>query len=161
MKKLLATNSDNTTALIARLALGVVVFPHGAQKLLGWFGGNGFDGTMGFLTGSAGLPSIIALLVILIEFFGALFLIAGFATRLAAIGVIANFAGVVATTHLNSGFFMNWYAQPNKGEGLEYFILLFGLAIISLIAGGGRASADAAITRGLLIRQRPSKTIIA
>ena len=161
MKKLLATNSESTTALLARLALGVVVFPHGAQKLLGWFGGYGFDGTMGFLTSTAGLPSVIALLVILIEFFGALFLIAGFATRLAAIGVIANFAGVVATSHLNSGFFMNWYAQPNKGEGVEYFILLFGLAIISLVAGGGRASVDAAITKGLLIRRRPSNTIIA
>jgi putative oxidoreductase len=116
---------------------------------------------MGFLTGAAGLPSVIAFLVILIEFFGSLFLIAGFATRLAAIGVIANFAGVVVSSHLNSGFFMNWYAQQNKGEGLEYFILLFGLAIISLIAGGGRASADAAITKGLVLRQRHSKTIIA
>jgi len=161
MKKLLATNSENTTALLARLTLGVVVYPHGAQKLLGWFGGYGFDGTMGFLTGTAGLPSIAALLVILIEFFGALFLIAGFATRIAAIGVIANFAGVVATSHLTSGFFMNWYAQPNKGEGLEYFILLFGLAIISLIAGGGRTSLDAAISKGLQIRERRSNTAIA
>jgi putative oxidoreductase len=116
---------------------------------------------MGFLTGTAGLPYISALLVILIEFFGALFLIAGFATRIAAIGIIGNFIGVVATSNLNNGFFMNWYAQANKGEGLEYFILLFGLAIISLIAGGGRASADAAITKGLQIRQRPSDTIIA
>lgn len=115
---------------------------------------------MGFLTGTAGLPSVIALLVILIEFFGALFLIAGFATRLAAIGVIANFAGVVVTSHLNSGFFMNWYAQPNKGEGLEYFILLFGLAIIPLVAGGGRTSVDAAISKGLLIRQSQSNIII-
>ena len=161
MKKLLATNSANTTALFARLALGIVVFPHGAQKLLGWFGGYGFDGTMGFLTGTAGLPSVIALLVILIEFFGAIFLITGFATRLAAIGILGNFIGVVVTSNLNNGFFMNWYAQQNKGEGLEYFILLFGLAIISLIAGGGRASADAAITKGFLVRQRQHKTAIA
>lgn len=146
MKKLLATNSQNNTALIARLALGIVVFPHGAQKLLGWFGGYGFDGTMGFLTAGAGLPWIIALLVIMIEFFGALFLIAGFATRLAALGIIGNFIGVVATSHLGNSFFMNWYKQPNQGEGLEYFILLFGLAIISFIAGGGKASVDAAIT---------------
>lgn len=161
MKRLLSTNSENTTALVARLALGFVVFPHGAQKLLGWFGGYGFDGTMGFLTGTAGLPSLIALLVILIEFFGALFLVAGFATRLAAIGIISNFIGVVVTSNLHNGFFMNWYAQPNKGEGLEYFILLFGLAIISLIAGGGRASVDAAITKGLHVRQRTPKTAIA
>ena len=147
MKKLFTTGYNNTTALIARLALGIVVFPHGAQKLLGWFGGYGFSGTMGFLTGTVGLPWIIALLVILIEFFGALFLIAGFATRLAAIGVIGNFIGVVVTSHINNGFFMNWSMQPNKGEGIEFFILLFGLAIISLITGGGRASIDAAITK--------------
>jgi len=161
MKKLLATNSESTTALLARLALGIVVFPHGAQKLLGWFRGYGFDGTMGFLTGSAGLPSVIALLVILIEFFGSLFIIVGFATRLAAIGILGNFIGIVVTSNLNNSFFMNWYAQPNKGEGLEYFILLFGLALISLVAGGGRASVDAAITTGLLIRQSASDTVIA
>lgn len=161
MKKLLATNSENNTALVARLALGITLFPHGAQKLLGWFGGYGFDGTMGFLTGAAGLPSVVALLVILIEFFGALFLIAGFATRLAAIGVIGNFLGVVLTSHLNNGFFMNWYKQPNQGEGLEYFILLFGLAIISLIAGGGRASVDAAITKVATNNRKATNPVLA
>jgi putative oxidoreductase len=145
MKKIFITNSKNTTALIARLTLGIVLFAHGAQKLFGWFGGYGFSGTMGFLTGAAGLPYIIALLVILIEFFGALFLIAGFATRIAALGIIGNFIGVVLSTHLDNGFFMNWASQANKGEGLEYFILLFGLALIALIAGGGKASIDAAI----------------
>lgn len=161
MKKLFATNSENNTALIARLALGITLFPHGAQKLLGWFGGYGFDGTMGFLTDAAGLPYIVALLVILIEFFGAIFLITGFATRLAAIGIIGNFLGVVLTSHLNNGFFMNWYSQANKGEGLEYFILLFGLAIITLIAGGGRASVDAAITKAGIYNSEPSKVAIA
>lgn len=147
MKKLFATNPENVQALIARLALGIVVFPHGAQKLLGWFGGNGFNGTMGFLTGAAGLPGIIALLVILIEFFGALFLIFGFATRLAAIGIIGNFIGVVVTTHLHNGFFMNWSSKGGQGEGLEYFILLFGLAIVTLLAGGGKWSIDAALAK--------------
>jgi putative oxidoreductase len=161
MKKLLATNPTNNTALIARLALGITVFPHGAQKLLGWFGGYGFEGTMGFLTGSAGLPWIIALLVILIEFFGALFLIAGFVTRLAAIGVIGNFLGVVITSHINNGFFMNWSGEANKGEGLEFFILLFGLAIISLIAGGGKASIDAAILKGSTNSRKATKTVLA
>lgn len=145
MKKILSTNTNNTTALIARLALGIVVFPHGAQKLLGWFGGYGFEGTMGFLTGQAGLPYVIALLVILIEFFGALMLIAGVASRVAAFAVLVNFAGVVISSHLHNGFFMNWYSEANKGEGLEYFILLFGLSLIVLIAGGGKASIDGAI----------------
>lgn len=149
MKNIFVTDSSNSLALIARVSLGVVIFAHGAQKLLGWFGGYGFDGTMGFLTGTMGLPYVIALLVILIEFFGALFLIAGFATRLAAFGIIVNFIGVVITSHLNNGFFMNWSGEAGKGEGLEYFILLFALAIISLLAGGGRASIDAIIDHKL------------
>ncbi len=146
MKKLLATNPSNIYALIARIFLGVVIFPHGAQKLFGWFGGYGYTGTMGFLTGAAGLPWIIAFLVIIIEFFAALFLIFGFLTRFAAFGIIINFLGVLFSTHIQNGFFMNWGMQANKGEGYEYFILLFGLALISLIAGGGKASVDAAIT---------------
>ncbi len=110
MKKLLATNPTNVYALIARLAAGIVVFPHVAQKLLGWFGGYGFTGTMGFLTGGAGLPWIVAFLVIMIESFGALFLIFGFATRLAAIGIIINFLGVLFTSNIHNGFF-----NPNSG----------------------------------------------
>jgi putative oxidoreductase len=147
MKKLLSTNPENITALVARLALGLVLFPHGAQKLLGWFGGYGFSGTMGFFTGNVGLPWIVGLLVILIEYFGSLFIIFGFLTRLVAFGIIGMFIGVVLSRHIHNGFFMNWYAQANKGEGLEYFYLLFGLAIIILINGGGKASVDAAIIK--------------
>src|SRR6478672_13652510 len=148
MKKLLSTNPNNWMVLFARLALGITIFPHGAQKLLGWFGGYGFTGTMGFLTTQAHLPWMLAFLVIIIESIGALALIFGFGTRIAAFGMLANFLGILFTTHLNNGFFMNWYAQAGKGEGIEYFILLFGLAIVSLIAGGGKASIDAAITAG-------------
>ena len=146
MKKLLATNSNNWTALFARVALGITIFPHGAQKLLGWFGGYGYTGSIGFLTTQAHLPWILAFLVIIIESIGALALVFGFATRIAAFGLLANFVGILFTTHLNNGFFMNWYAQAGKGEGIEYFILVFGLAIVSLIAGGGKASIDAALT---------------
>lgn len=147
MNKLIATNSNNATALIARLALGLTIFPHGAQKLLGWFGGYGFTGTMGYFTTQAHLPYIIGLLVILIEFFGSLFLIFGFLSRFAAIGFIAVYIGAVATVHAANGFFMNWNMEAAKGEGWEYFIMLFGLAIIVLIAGGGKASMDAAISK--------------
>ena len=141
MKKLFSTDTNNIYALIARISLGVVMFPHGAQKLLGWFGGKGFDATMAGMTGHMGLPSFVVLMVILIEFFGALFLIFGFSTRLAALGIIGEFIGVVFMVHIHNGFFMNW-TGTQKGEGVEYFILLFGLAIISLIAGGGMASID-------------------
>ena len=144
MKKILATNPANTTALIARLSIGLVIFPHGAQKLFGWFGGYGFSGTMSFLTGGAHLPSFIAVLVILIESFGALFVFAGFLTRIAALGLLLQFLGVMFTIHLQNGFFMNW-SGTQKGEGIEFFLLLIALALILLFTGGGRASVDAAI----------------
>ena len=147
MKQLLSTNSNNWVALVARLALGITLFPHGAQKLFGWFGGYGYTATMGFLTSQIHLPWVIALLVILIEFFGSLFLIFGFLTRVAAFAIMASFLGVLFAVHIGNGFFMNWDMQPNHGEGYEYFILLFGLVIIPLIAGGGKASVDAAITK--------------
>lgn len=147
MNKIITTNSNNWTALIARLALGITIFPHGAQKLLGWFGGYGFQGTMGFFTTQMQLPYIIALLVILIEFFGSLFLIFGFLTRVSALGFIGLFAGVVSTVHASSGFFMNWNMEASKGEGWEYFILVFGLSLIALILGGGKASIDAALAK--------------
>ena len=148
MKNLLATNANNWPALIARLALGIVVFPHGAQKLFGWFGGYGFEGTMGFLTTQAGLPYIVALLVILIESIASLFVIFGFFTRIAALGIFGLFTGIVFQIHAANGFFMNW-AGNQKGEGLEYFLLLLGLALVLIISGGGKASVDAVLTRDL------------
>lgn len=147
MKKIIATNSTNWPALIARVALAITIFPHGAQKLLGWFGGYGFSGTMGYFTGTMHLPWILGFLVIIFEFFGPLFLILGIGTRIAALAVLLNFIGIIITSELHSGFFMNWSMTPNQGEGLEYFILLFGLIFIVLISGGGKASIDAALTK--------------
>jgi putative oxidoreductase len=144
MKNLFQTNSKNWSALIARLALALVVFPHGAQKLFGWFGGNGFQGTMGFLTTQGGLPWAVALLVILIESIAALMVFFGFATRLAALGIFGLFAVIAVQYHADNGFFMNWFGNQ-KGEGLEYFIILLGLALTLIITGGGKASADAAL----------------
>lgn len=147
MNKIIGTNSNNNLALIARLALGLTIFPHGAQKLLGWFGGYGFNGTMAFFTTQVHLPYIVGLLFILIEFFGSLFLIFGFFTRVSAIGFMGIYLGALITVHAANGFFMNWNSQAGKGEGWEYFIMLFGLAIIVLISGGGKASIDASISK--------------
>src|SRR5689334_14219829 len=122
MKRILVTNPYNTSALIARLALGAVVFPHGAQKLFGWFGGYGFQGTMGFLTTQAGLPAFVAVLVILIESVGALLILFGFLTRIAALAIFGQFIGVMLKMHVVNGFFMNWGGNQ-KGEGIEFFIL--------------------------------------
>src|SRR4029077_10245880 len=114
MKRLLATY--HSWALTgARLALGVVMFAHGAQKMLGWFGGNGFSGTMGFFT-SMGIPAPFAFLAIAAEFFGGLGLLVGFLGRIAAFGIICNMVVAVCMVHRHNGLFMNW-SGAQKGEG--------------------------------------------
>jgi putative oxidoreductase len=145
MKKIFRTNESNSSTII-RIVLGLILFPHGAQKMLGWFGGYGFNGTMGFLTGSAGLPWIIAFLVIAIEFFGAITLIFGFATRIVAVGIISLFTGIIATSHLQNGFFMNWYGNL-KGEGYEFHLLIIGMAAALLVSGAGKWSVDYALQK--------------
>ena len=145
MKKIFQTN-DNNAATILRIVLGVILFPHGAQKMLGWFGGYGFDGTMGFLTGAAGLPWIMAFLVIAIEFFGAIALILGFATRIVAVGIISLFTGIILTSHSANGFFMNW-TGTQKGEGYEYHLLVIGIAVALLVSGAGKWSLDHALQK--------------
>jgi len=145
MKKIFQTNESGAVALL-RVMLGIVLFPHGAQKMLGWFGGYGFNGTIGFLTGPAGLPWIIAFLVIAIEFFGALALIFGFATRIVAAGIISLFTGIILTSHLTNGFFMNWSGNL-KGEGYEFHLLIIGIAIALLLNGAGKWSVDYLLLR--------------
>lgn len=138
--KLLRT-TDDTSLTILRWTLAVVIFPHGAQKLLGWFGGYGFEGTMGFLTGTVGLPWIVALTVIVAEFFGSLGLALGLLSRLAAAGIACVMIGAVATTHLANGFFMNWSGQQ-AGEGFEYHLLVLGIALVLMLRGSGALSLD-------------------
>ena len=145
MKKIFQTNESNASTII-RIVLGLILFPHGAQKMLGWFGGYGFNGTMGFLTGTAGLPWIMAFLVIAIEFFGAIALIVGFATRIVAVGIISLFTGIIATGHFQNGFFMNWYGNL-KGEGYEFHLLIIGMAIALLVSGAGKWSVDYALQK--------------
>ena len=145
MNKLLATNPNNWTALIIRLALAVVIFPHGAQKLFGWFGGYGYEGTMGFLTGTAGLPWVVALLVILIESIGAVLIFFGSITRVASFGLIALFVGIIIKSHIGNGFFINWANAPGVGQGYEFHLLVIGMSLALLVAGGGKASVDVAL----------------
>src|SRR3954468_10460579 len=117
-KKIIATQ-DDVVATILRLTFGLVMFPHGAQKALGWFGGYGFSGTMGFFTQQMGVPTLFAFLAIFLEFAGSLGLISGLLTRVAAFGIGANMVVAILTAHLANGFFMNWYGNQ-KGEGFEY-----------------------------------------
>src|SRR5262245_6139824 len=106
MKRFLNTEDKSWALFVQRVVLGLVIFPHGAQKLFGWVGGYGFSGTMGFFTGTMHLPAPIALLVILIEALGAAMLVFGVATRLSALGISLVMAGAVFSSHLHHGFFM-------------------------------------------------------
>jgi len=134
--------SDNDwTGLILRLSIGLIIFPHGAQKLLGWFGGYGFSGTMNYFTGTVHLPWLIGLLVIIIEFFGSLFLIGGLGSRLWAAAMIVLMLGIIFSSHLQNGFFMNWSGTQN-GEGFEYHLLVIGLCVAVILNGSGRLSLD-------------------
>lgn len=137
----LFNTEENKIAALLRIAIGMVIFPHGAQKLLGWFGGYGFDGTMGFFTQTLGIPYLFALLAIIAEFFGGLGLITGLLTRLSAFGVASVMVVAVLLNHIHVGFFMNWSGQQ-QGEGFEYHILMITLAIAVMIKGAGSFSVD-------------------
>jgi putative oxidoreductase len=135
------------TATIARLALGVMILPHGMQKLFGAFGGYGFDGTMGYFTGTLGIPWIFAFLAIVAEFFGGLGLITGALGRVAALGVGATMLVGALMNHVQHGFFMNWGGQLAAGqEGFEFHILAVALALIVLLRGSGAFSFDRWLT---------------
>lgn len=139
IEKLIKTD-DDLNLLLARLFLGIVIFPHGAQKLFGWFGGYGFSGTMNFFTGN-GMPAFVAFLVIMAESLGALALIAGFIGRFMAFGIGLVMTGAIFMMHLNNGFFMNWSGKQ-AGEGYEFHILAIALALIVIIKGSGKFSID-------------------
>ena len=145
MKHMIFKTDNDWTGLITRLTIGLVMFPHGAQKVFGWFGGQGFSKEMGFFTETLHLPWLIAFLVIFIEFFGAISLIIGFASRLWSIAMVILFIGIIFTEHLQNGFFMNWFGNQ-KGEGYEYHLLIIGLSITTFINGSGKFSIDKQIT---------------
>jgi putative oxidoreductase len=123
-------------ALIARLTLAIVMFPHGAQKLLGWFGGYGWRRTIEFFTHTFHMSPTLVWLLIAAEFLGSIALVLGLLSRVAALGFIASMAGAITMVHAYHGFFMNWSGQQ-KGEGFEFHILALGLALVVLITGGG------------------------
>lgn len=140
MRWLLAT-PPSLAGPVLRLGLAVVIFPHGAQKVLGWFGGPGFEAQMQSFTEGMGLPWIVALLVIVAEFLGPLALLLGFLTRLAALGIGCVMAGAAWLVHRPNGFFMNWHGEQ-AGEGFEYHLLALAIALALAFHGAGRFSLD-------------------
>jgi putative oxidoreductase len=144
LRKLIRTNPDAAPAIL-RVALGVVIFAHGAQLMLGWWGGNGFSGTMhGFE--QAGIPAVFAFLAIAAEFFGAIGLILGLLGRVAAFGIACVMAVAIVKVHAVNGFFMNWTGRQ-KGEGFEYHLLVLGMAAAIMIAGSGAWSVNGVLAR--------------
>jgi putative oxidoreductase len=106
--QLLLHTDSGVVGFILRITLAVVMFPHGAQKVLGWFGGHGFSRTMKYFTDS-GIPAVFALLTIAAEFLGPLGLAVGLLTRIAAFGVACVMLVAIVTVWPH-GFFMNWSA---------------------------------------------------
>src|SRR2546422_3247767 len=139
LKKLTNTDSRNFALTMLRLAAGIVFFAHGAQKALGWFGGYGYTGTMGFFTHMMGIPAPFAFLAICAEFLGGIGLIVGFLSRIAAFGIACNMLVAVSMIHHNFGLFMNWTGNQ-KGEGYEFHLLALAMAFAIMIAGAGAFS---------------------
>jgi putative oxidoreductase len=129
------------SVFILRVVLGIIFFAHGAQKVLGWFGGHGLNGTVGFMS-SQGLPAPIAYMVCFIEFLGGLGLIVGLLTRLDALGIAIVMIGAIATVHAKEGFFMNWELAPGKGHGFEANLAFLAMAIALILDGGGWLALD-------------------
>lgn len=145
MKRLFATNDDYALAL-ARVVLGIIFFMHGAQQALGWFHGYGYHASMHFYTDGLGVPAVFACLAIMTMLFGGIALILGLLSRLAALGIFTVMLVAVLKVHLAVGFFMNWYGSQ-KGEGFEYHLLVFAIAILIMVKGAGALSVDRAIAK--------------
>jgi putative oxidoreductase len=147
LRKLLHTNNDLVLTIV-RLILGVVFFAHGAQKMLGWFGGYGFTNTMGFFEHS-GIPAVFAFLAIAAEFFGGIGLLLGLLSRVAAFGITCNMLVAIATVHGANGLFMNW-TGTQKGEGFEYHLLALAITFLIMARGAGAFSLDRLLSREAL-----------
>jgi putative oxidoreductase len=147
IRRLFATD-DSTATTVLRLVLGFVFFAHGAQKLLGWFGGFGFSGTMHFFTGNMYIPAPLAFLAIAAEFFGGVGLVLGLLTRVAAFGIAVNMVVAIATVHSAFGFFMNW-SGTQRGEGFEYHLLVLAMTAFLMIRGAGAFSVDRALSSAI------------
>ena len=141
------STKDDRLLFAQRVLFAAVMFPHGAQHALGWFGG-----TYGWMTGTLGIPAPFAALAIVVEVAAPLFLAAGLGGRVAALG-LAAILGVAATTHTANGFFMNWVGA-NAGEGFEYHLLGIALAASVIVRGSGAFSLDRVLAKRAVFTRR-------
>jgi putative oxidoreductase len=146
MFRKLINTTDDSAMTILRLVAGVVFFAHGAQKTLGWFGGYGFSGTMGFFTNVMHIPAPFAFLAICAEFLGGIGLILGLLGRVAAFGIACDMVVAVVMVHRHFGLFANW-AGNQKGEGIEYHLLALAICLAIMIKGSGAFSIDRVLSK--------------
>jgi putative oxidoreductase len=144
---LLGTDGDWVIAIV-RIVLGVVFFAHGAQMMLGWFGGAGLQSTVRVFHEQLRISAPLALLAVAAEFLGGLGLIVGLLSRVAALGIAVVMCVALLAVHRKFGFFMNWYGEK-QGHGIEYHILVLALATVVIFKGGGALSLDQALSRHL------------
>ena len=140
LRTLFSTDSDWTLTII-RTILGVVFFAHGAQKLLGWFGGPGLKATMRTMHDFLGLSPLLAFAAVATEFFGGLALIVGLLSRLAAVGIGVTMLFAIVMVHGRNGLFMDWFGA-RKNHGYEYHLLAIALALVVVAKGSGALSLD-------------------
>ena len=154
LRSILRTPADRA-ALLARSVLALIMFPHGAQHALGWFGGYGFAGTHAWMTDTLGFPATLAALAIVTELVAPVALLLGVGGRVAAAGIFGLMIGAIST-HLPNGFFMNWFgSMPAGSEGFEYHLLVLGLSGVVIIRGSGAVSVDRTLARDEAIVELP------
>jgi putative oxidoreductase len=129
-RRIFATPDDGLLTFL-RVMLFVVFIPHGLQKTIG---------AMGMFT-SQGVPSFLGFLAIAAEFAGAIALLFGVLTRVAAFGLACNMVVAITTTHFKNGFFMNWMGNQ-AGEGYEYHLIALTILLAAKVRGGGAFSLD-------------------
>jgi putative oxidoreductase len=140
IESLTGTHADWVVG-IARILLGIIFFGHGAQKMLGWYGGPGLANSVRAFTEHLHLPSTLAFLVIAGELFSGIGLIVGLFSRIAALVIALTMVGAIATVHFRFGLFLNWFGNQ-KGHGIEYHLLAIALALVVVVKGAGAFSVD-------------------
>ncbi len=131
--------SDALHLFLLRIGLAVVIFPHGAMKLFGWFGGDGWSAAIDNFSGM-GIPAVVGALIVLGESLGMIALFIGFFGRFMAASLVIIMIGATVT-NFEHGFFMNWSGEQ-EGEGIQFYLLTIIMGIAIVLKGSGKWSVD-------------------
>lgn len=134
--------ANSSPALLLRLGLGVIFFAHGAQKVLGWFGGYGLAASLGYFENILGISAPLFYLAAFTEFLGGIAIILGLFSRVFAIGYFIEMLVALFKVHVPVGFFMNWGSVAGRGEGYEFILALLAMSFAVVLLGPGEYSLD-------------------